>query len=472
MDQITTAAILAGGLSAQEIEIWTDVNGVLTADPRKVNDTFTIPSMTYSEAMEMAHFGAKVIYPPTIQPALKKNIPIRIKNTFNPDSPGTFISSYNDPNGTPVKGISSISNVALLTLSGSGMFGVPGIAGRLFSALADEGINIILITQGSSEHSISFAIQPDLAEFAALRVNKTFEYEIQLGLIDPLKIEKDLSVVAIIGENMRYRPGIAGKLFEALGKNGINAVAIAQGSSELNISVVILKRDESKALDVLHQAFFLSDKQVINVFAIGVGLIGSTLLQQIQDQSAYLEEHQSIIIKVVGLANSRKMLLDVNGIDLDHWRTKLDESEESMSLSGFIQQMKNLNLSNTIFLDNTANNQITQFYEDILNSSISISTPNKIATSSGFAQYKRLKRIAQKRGVQFLYETNVGAGLPVLSTMKDMLNSGDEILEIEGVLSGTLSFLFNEFEKGGKFSEVLKTAMDQGLTEPDPKDGS
>ncbi|MCB0642766.1 MAG: bifunctional aspartate kinase/homoserine dehydrogenase I [Phaeodactylibacter sp.] len=464
-----TAAILASGLDAQLIEIWTDVNGVLTADPRKVFKTFTIPSMTYSEAMEMAHFGAKVIYPPTIQPALKKNIPIKIKNTFEPEVAGTHISNYNDPTGTAVKGISSISNVALLTLSGSGLFGVPGIAGRLFSTLAEAQINVILITQGSSEHSISFAIQPELAEAAAEKVNKTFEYEIQLGLINPLKMERELSVVAIIGENMRYRPGIAGKLFDALGKNGINAIAIAQGSSELNISVVILRRDESKALNALHQAFFLSEKQVINLYIVGVGLIGSTLLRQIKEQKAYLEEQQSMIVQVVGLANSRKMLFDPAGVDLEHWKTALDQTEEVMNLSAFIQKMKAMNLSNTIFLDNTANDQVTQFYEDILNSSISISTPNKIATSSGFAQYKRIKKIAQKRGVQFLYETNVGAGLPVLSTMKDLLNSGDEILEIQGVLSGTLSYLFNEFAKGGKFSEVLKRAMELGLTEPDPR---
>ena len=465
-----TASLLAAGLNASVIEIWTDVNGVLTADPRKVKKAFTIPSMTYFEAMEMSHFGAKVIYPPTLQPALAKSIPLYIKNTFNPTFEGTLVSSVSDPGGHAVKGISSIGNVALLTLQGSGLFGVPGIAGRLFSCLAAAQINIILITQGSSEHSISFAIQPHLARRAQKRVEKEFEYEMQTGVVDPIKVEEELSVVAIIGENMRYRPGIAGRLFQALGMNGINAVAIAQGSSELNISVVLPREDEAKALNALHEAFFLSDTHELHLFIIGVGLIGSTLIKQIKDQAQFLKEKRSIEIKIIGLANSRKMLFDEKGIDLDNWKPLLDASEEKMIPTNFVDKMNNLNLSNTIFVDNTASELISSYYEKILDASISISTPNKIATSSAYLQYQRLKNIAEKRGVQFMYETNVGAGLPVISTLNDLINSGDQILKIEGVLSGSLSFIFNSFKEGIRFSDIVKEAKEKGYTEPDPRD--
>ena len=464
-----TASIIAAGLNAEHIEIWTDVDGVLTTDPRKVNSAFTIPRMTYGEAMEMSHFGAKVIYPPTLQPALNKNIPLYIKNTFKPDFLGTHISSESDKNGHPVKGISSISNIALLTLQGSGLFGVPGIAGRLFQALAQAKINIILITQGSSEHSISFAVQPQFAKKARKRVEGEFEFELSNKVVDPIKVETDLAVVAIIGENMRYQPGISGRLFQALGKNGINCIAIAQGSSELNVSVVIPRTDESKALNALHEAFFLSDIKELHVFMVGVGLIGSTLIQQIQKQAAFLEEKNALKIKVVGLANSKQMLFDPEGIDLDNWKDTLLQSELVSDLPDFIQRMKTLNLSNSIFVDNTANKQISQYYETILDASIAISTPNKIATSSSFLQYQRLKTIAKKRGVQFLYETNVGAGLPVISTLNDLIQSGDRIQKIEGVLSGSLSFIFNSFKSGVRFSEIVKEAKDRGYTEPDPR---
>jgi len=464
-----TASLVAAGLDASVIEIWTDVSGVLTADPRRVKRAFTIPSMTYAEAMEMSHFGAKVIYPPTLQPALKKKIPLYIKNTFNPSFEGTLISDHFDPGGHAVKGISSISDIALLTLSGGGLFGVPGIAGRLFSALAQGGINVILITQGSSEHSISFAIQPKYANKAKKLVEKAFEYEISMGIVDPVKIESDLSVVAIIGENMRYQPGIAGRLFQGLGKNGINAVAIAQGSSELNISVVINRSDEAKTLNALHEAFFLSDTKELHLFMVGVGLIGSTLIEQIKSQSEYLRKKRGLEMKVVGLANSRKMLFEEEGINLNDWKAALDASETEMDTAIFIGKMKELNMSNTIFLDNTASEKITGYYEAILDSSISISTPNKIATSSSYLQYQRLKTIAGKRGVQFMYETNVGAGLPVISTLNDLMNSGDRILKIEGVLSGSLSFIFNKFAPGMKFSEIVKEAKERGYTEPDPR---
>jgi aspartokinase/homoserine dehydrogenase 1 len=464
-----TASLLAAGLTASVIEIWTDVNGVLTADPRKVKKAFTISSMTYAEAMEMSHFGAKVIYPPTLQPALNNKIPVYIKNTFNASFEGTLISDHFDPGGHAVKGISSISNIALLTLSGSGLFGVPGIAGRLFSALAQAGINIILITQGSSEHSISFAVQPQVANKAKRKVGQAFEYEISMGIIDPVKIESDLSVVAIIGENMRYQPGIAGRLFRAMGKNGINTVAIAQGSSELNISVVINRSDESKALNSLHEAFFLSDTKELHLFMVGVGLIGSTLIEQIKSQAAYLKKKRGLEIKIVGMSNSKKMLFDEKGISLEDWREQLNQSEEKTDIPIFIGKMREYNLSNTIFIDNTASEQISNHYEAILDSSISISTPNKIATSSSYLQYQRLKSIASKRGVQFMYETNVGAGLPVISTLNDLITSGDCILKIEGVLSGSLSYIFNSFQSGGKFSDIVKKAKELGYTEPDPR---
>lgn len=464
-----TASLLAAGLNADLIEIWTDVDGVLTADPRKVKKAFTIPNMTYSEAMEMSHFGAKVIYPPTLQPALAKAIPLYIKNTFNPSFVGTLITKDSDPNGTDIKGISSIGHVALLTLQGSGLFGVPGIAGRLFSCLAQADINVILITQGSSEHSISFAVQPKVAEKAKKKVEKEFEYEMQLSIIDKVKMEDDLSVLAIIGENMRYRTGISGRLFQALGKNGINIVAIAQGSSELNISVVINREDESKALNALHQSFFLSDTKELHLYMIGVGLIGSTLIQQIQKQAAYLKQTRSLEIKVIGLANSKKMLFNENGIDLKNWKDSLYSSEREMKVAGFINTMKNINLEHSIFIDNTASDQIANHYETILDSSISISTPNKIATSSAYLQYTRLKTIAKKRGVQFMYETNVGAGLPVISTLNDLINSGDQILKIEGVLSGSLSFIFNSFDSSKQFSDIVLEAKERGFTEPDPR---
>lgn len=465
-----TAAIIAAGLNATVIEIWTDVDGVLTADPRKVKKAFTVPKMTYAEAMEMSHFGAKVIYPPTLQPALQKRIPLFIKNTFNPTFEGTYITDKRDPSGRAVTGISSINKVALLTLQGGGMFGVPGIAGRLFSSLAGAGINIILITQGSSEHSITFAIPPDLAEKARHQVESEFEYEMEKKMVEPVKVETDLSVVAIIGENMRYRPGIAGRMFQALGKNGVNVVAIAQGSSELNISVVVSHADEAKAMNALHEAFFLSDTKELHLFMVGVGLIGSTLIEQIKAQATFLKDKRSLEVKIVGLSNSKKMLFDEEGINLDHWKEHLLDAGVEVDLALFIQKMKSLNLSNTIFVDNTANEYVAQFYETILESSISISTPNKIAASSSYLQYQRLKNIAARRGVQFLYETNVGAGLPVLSTLEDLIASGDRIIKIEGVLSGTLSFIFNHFKAGMKFSEVVREAMNRGYTEPDPRE--
>ncbi|THH35531.1 bifunctional aspartate kinase/homoserine dehydrogenase I [Neolewinella litorea] len=464
-----TASLLAAGLKAQAIEIWTDVSGVLTADPRRVEKAFTIPKMTYAEAMEMSHFGAKVIYPPTLMPALQNRIPLYIKNTFQPDFPGTKVSEESDPDGEAVRGISSINNVALCTVSGTGMFGVPGIAGRIFGSLAAANINVILITQGSSEHAISFAVQPSDAERAREAVEAAFAFEIARGVVNAVKVERDLSVVAIIGENMRYQPGIAGRLFRALGKNGINAVAIAQGSSELNVSVVISREDETKALNALHETFFLSDYKTLHLFIVGVGLIGGTLLKQIDQQNDYLRERRGMELKVVGLANSKKMIFAPSGIDLSRWKESLVQSSIPIDLAVFVGRMRDLNLSNSIFVDNTADSKIASFYETILDESISISTPNKIATSSGYLQYQRLKNIADKRGVQFRYETNVGAGLPVISTLRDLIDSGDRITKIEGVLSGSLSYIFNTLDGILPFSDIVREAREKGFTEPDPR---
>lgn len=464
-----TAAIIGAALDAENIEIWTDVDGVLTADPRKVKKAFTIPKMTYAEAMEMSHFGAKVIYPPTLQPAFTKKIPLYIKNTFNPSFAGTLISNEGNPAERVVQGISSIDHIALLTLFGSGLFGVPGIAGRLFSALAANQINVILITQGSSESSISFVVQPSDAQAAKTTIEKTFELELLSGLIEPVKIESNLSIVAVVGEQMRYQPGIAGKLFHALGVNGINIVAIAQGSSELNISVVIPALNETKALNVIHESFFLSDVKTLHVYMVGTGLIGKTLLKQLEQQKQYLQDRLSIEIKIVGLANSRKMIFDSEGISLTSWLENLDHATTTHDMDQFFKRIVTDNLPNTIFIDNTANPDIGTFYGRILDASVSISTPNKIALSSNYQNYSSLKKIAAKRGVKFVYETTVGAGLPVITTLQNLIISGDRIVKIEGVLSGSLSYIFNNYVDQHSFSDVLAKAKDLGLTEPDPR---
>ncbi|HND87346.1 MAG TPA: bifunctional aspartate kinase/homoserine dehydrogenase I, partial [Saprospiraceae bacterium] len=474
-----TAAILGAALHAEAIEIWTDVDGVLTADPRRVKKAFTLPTMTYREAMEMSHFGAKVIYPPTIQPALAQGIPLVIKNTFHPEFPGTFIGVHASAPAVggpaaeaPISGISSINQINLLTLQGSGLFGVPGIAGRLFGALARAGVNVVIITQGSSESSITFAVSPGHAKAAQLAAEQEFGYEIREQLIEPLRIESDLSVVAVVGENMRYRPGIAGRLFQALGKNGVNIVAIAQGSSELNISVIIPAADETKALNAIHDAFFLSGAQSLHLYLVGVGLIGSTLLGQIAAQADFLREKRGLDIKVAGLANSRQMVFHPEGLDLSRWKEAL-EGGQPFSMPEFLEQMRTLNLPNAIFIDNTASAEVAGYYDQILDESISVSTPNKQAASSPFAQYRRLKDIAAKRGVLWRYETNVGAGLPIINTLNDLLHSGDSILKIEGILSGTLSFIFNQFchaDNRASFSSIVAEAKRRGLTEPDPRD--
>jgi bifunctional aspartokinase / homoserine dehydrogenase 1 len=464
-----TASVFGAALDAEEIEIWTDVDGVMTADPKKVKRAFTLSAISYVEAMEMSHFGAKVIYPPTLQPAFNKKIPISIKNTFNPAFEGTLISEKTKPNDFLIKGISSMDSIALMSLEGSGMVGVPGVSARLFGSLAKEKINVILITQASSEYSICFAVDPKDALKAKRVIEEEFEIEINSKKIDEINVEDNLSIIAIIGENMRNTPGISSKLFTAMGKNGINVVAIAQGSSELNLSVVINKNDLSKALNALHEAFFASDLKTVNLFVVGLGLIGSTLIKQIQKQSAYLMKEKLLKINIIGIANSKKMLIEAGGINQNNWKDKLDNAVKS-KIQSFVEEMKSLNLQNTVFVDCTSSPEVIKHYESVLEGSISIVTPNKLANSGLYKDYQKLQKLAQKRGVKFLYETNVGAGLPVINTLKDLKYSGDKIIRIEGILSGTLSYIFNTFKGDKKFSEVVKEAKEKGYTEPDPRD--
>ena len=472
-----TASIFGAALDAEEIEIWTDVNGVMTADPKQVKNAFSLEAISYLEAMEMSHFGAKVIYPPTIQPVLSRNIPLRIRNTFNQDFPGTLISrnpytSSHDNNERllAVKGISSIKEVALLSLQGSGMIGIPGISSRLFGALARHQVNVIIITQASSEHSITFAVSPGDADAAQQAMDAEFAIEIGSGKVDSAIVETQLSIMAIIGENMRKTPGISSKLFSALGRNGINVRAIAQGSSEVNLTVVISKRNLSKALNTVHEAFFLSETKTLNVFMTGLGLIGSTLLKQINQQLSYLFEHRLLHINCIGIANSRKMLIHEDGIQVGQWQSDLDKHGVTSDMTIFVRQMKELNLPNSVFLDCTSSEDVIKFYQEILQSAISIITPNKLANSGTFVNYQQLKQTAMRAGVQFLYETNVGAGLPVIRVLQDLKDSGDKIYKIEGVLSGTLSYIFNSFKEGRKFSEVVREAQQKGFTEPDPRE--
>lgn len=463
-----TAAIFAGALNADVLEIWTDVDGVLTADPRKVKKAFTLSQLSYAEAMEMSHFGAKVIYPPTIQPALAKNIPIYIKNTFNPSFLGTLISKeYDDSFPSAIKGISALSGTSLLSLEGSGMVGV---SGRLFVALARQKINIILITQASSEHSITLAVADKEAEKARDVIQQEFQKELGDGVLFPVQIEKNMTVIAVVGENMRHVPGVAGKLFGALGKNGINIMAIAQGSSELNISFIINKEEENKALNVIHDAFFISKSKRLHLFMIGTGLIGRTLLKQMQKQTFFLADQYGLEIVVCGLANSRKMYLTNDGIDLSKWEDIINTAGVSSDINTFISKMISANLSNSVFVDCTASPLVAEHYEKVLSKSISISTPNKIAASSPFEIFEKLKNLSLKHQASFMFETNVGAGLPILTTLRNLLQSGDQILSIEAVLSGSISYIFNNFDGSKPFSELVLEAKEKGYTEPDPRD--
>ncbi len=464
-----TAAIYAAALNAEMLEIWTDVSGMMTADPRKVPTAFPINRISYLEAMELSHFGAKVIYPPTIQPVLKKNISVLVKNTFAPQDHGTLICPTADTD-QPIKGITSIENLSLVSLSGSGMIGIPGISSRLFGALAKESVNVILITQSSSEHSITIAIDDVSVEKAQKAVTKEFEYEMSLGRIDALKVEKDMAVVALVGEKMSGQVGVSGKMMSALGSNGISIRAIAQGSSERNISVVIEKKHVKKALNVLHERHFESENRKLNIFLVGVGNVGGTLVEQIKKQKSVLLKNAHIDVNVVGLANSKKMLLgDESGLSLDNWKEQLNNSGTAFDMQAFIATMKELDLRNSVFVDVTANYDVAAVYAELLSSSISVVTANKVACSSEYDNYKKLKSLALKNRAMFLFETNVGAGLPVIGTLNDMIGSGDRINKIEGVVSGSLNFIFNNFNEKVKFHDIVKLAQTEGYTEPDPR---
>ncbi len=465
-----TAAIIGAALNVEEIEIWTDVDGVMTADPNKVRKAFAIPSMSYEEAMELSHFGAKVIYPPTMQPALERTIPISIRNTFNPRGSGTLIGKKETTHEFPATGISSISSIALLRIEGSGMIGVTGVAMRVFKALAAHSMNVILITQASSEHTICVAVEPENAEKARDVIDSELALEIETGRVEKTIVELDLSIVSIVGENMRRMPGVSAKVFGALGRNGINISAIAQGSSELNISVVVDKRNEKKALNALHDGLFLSGTKSVNIFLVGTGLIGGTLLAQIEKLRAQLLQEQHVDIKLVGIARSKRMLLSPDGIPFQAWNSELDREGQETDLDAFVSSMIERNLENSIFVDCTANDTLGAQYAKILDASIPIVTPNKKMQSGNYENYLNLKKISRKRSVPWLYETSVGAALPVIGTLNDLIKTGDHLLQVEAVLSGTLSFLFNTVGADKPFSETVAEAKALGLTEPDPRD--
>ncbi len=465
-----TAAIFAAALDAEELEIWTDVNGVLTSDPRRVKKAYTIPELSYQEAAEMSHFGAKVLYGPTISPVKAKDIPTRIKNTFQPKHPGTLIHRSPQRLGKVISGLSSIRDVALVSLEGTGMQGIPGMAYRLFKSIAEGQINIIMITQASSEHSITIAIKDGDKEICKSLIKKEFQSELERKFLDPIKVKPDLCLLAIIGENMKNSPGVAGRLFHTLGVNGVNIEAIAQGSSELNITFAINKNDEVKALNSIHDAFFLSEYKTLHVYMVGVGLIGSTLIRQIKDNYKKILKESRVEIIVNGLSNSRKMLFSEEGIDIDNYKEALDNSNTKADLATFIDKVIDDNHPHTIFVDNTASKLIPEHYERLLENKIAISTPNKIALSSGLERYKQLKALSGAQNIPLNFETNVGAGLPVISTLKSLTSSGDKIKKIEAVLSGSVSYIFNTFDSTMQFSDVVKDAQTKGLTEPDPRE--
>ncbi len=463
-----TAAIVAAALKVSVLEIWTDVSGMYTANPKIVKQAYPIEQLSYQEAMELSHFGAKVLYPPTVQPVLDHNIPIHIKNTMAPEVSGTVISQSGNGKGLLAKGISHISNVALLTLQGGGMVGIPGFSKRLFETLANEKINIIFITQASSEHSICFGIDENDAERAKTCIDTAFENEIALHKIDPIMVEKSLSIIALVGDNMKSHQGISGRMFSALGKNNINIRAIAQGASERNISAVISQQDVKKALNTLHEAFFEGNIKQLNIFITGVGNVGEKLVEQIRQQRRYLRENLKLNPRVIGLSNSRKMVFDDGGISLSNWQELLKNGQDA-SLQGFMDELKRLNLRNSIFVDVTANESVSKSYADYLKDSIAVVACNKIACSSDFDNYSLLKQLSKAYNAPFLFETNVGAGLPVIDTLNHLVASGDKITAIHAVLSGSLNFVFNNFDETKKFHDVVKQAQDEGYTEPDPR---
>lgn len=462
-----SAAIYAAALNASELQIWTDVPGMFTANPRVVKQAYAISEISYEEAMELSHFGAKVLYPPTIQPALRKEIPIRIKNTFEPENIGTLICK--DPkNGNEVKGISHIEDISLITLEGGGMIGIPGFSKRLFETLSLAKINVVFITQASSEHSICVGVYENDAKKAKELLDETFSIEIDRKKIKPISIENDLAIIAVVGESMKNHQGLSGQMFSALGKNNVNIRAIAQGSSEKNISAVINKYDAKKALNTLHEQFFEEKTKQLNLFVTGVGNVGERFLAQLQQQKKFLKENLKLKIRVIGLSNSRKMVFDNAGINLKNWKESLENGEPT-SLDSFYKKVKEANHRNSVFIDNTANQQVSEVYEKYLRESISVVTCNKIACASDYNNYKKLKEVSRKYNASFLFETNVGAGLPIIDTLKNLINSGDRIHRIQAVLSGSLNFVFNNFDENATFHDVVAEAQKEGYTEPDPK---
>ena len=464
-----TAAILAAALNASVLQIWTDVSGMFTTNPKMVKNAKPINKLSYLEAIELSHFGAKVLYPPTVQPVLRKDIPLLIKNTLAPKDPGTLITKIVE-NGhqSPIKGISNINDVSLLTLQGNGMVGIPGFSKRLFETLAHSKINVIIITQASSEHSICIGIADRDAPLAKAVIDKEFENEISLFKIDPLGIESHLSIVAVIGDKMKSHQGISGKMFSTLGKNNVNIRAIAQGASERNITAVISESDVKKALNCLHEQFFEEETKQVNLFIAGVGNVGKSLIEQIKQQKKYIKSTLKIKLKVIALSNSRTMVFDENGLDLEDWESVLKKGQPTEPMA-FFEATKNLNLRNSIFIDITANEAIANTYSHYLKQSISVVACNKIACSSTVDNYKELKQLSHKYNVPFLFETNVGAGLPVIDTLKHLINSGDKVHTVNAVLSGSLNFIFNNFNKNTTFHDVVKQAQAEGFTEPDPR---
>ncbi len=469
-----TAAIIAAALDAEELEIWTDVDGFMTADPRVISNTYVIDHLTFVEAMELCNFGAKVVYPPTIYPVFHKNIPIRIKNTFNPDAPGTLISSNREEqeartDGKSIKGISSISDTCLITISGLGMVGIVGVNARIFNALAREGVSVFMVSQASSENTTSFAVRNEDADLALDALHREFATELESGEFNPIHAEHNLATVAIVGENMRHATGVAGRLFNTLGRNGINVIACAQGASETNISFVIRLKDQKKALNVIHDSFFLSDTQVLNLFIIGIGNIGRHLIQQLAQQHDNLLRDKALDLKVVGIANSRKAIFDREGLDITTYREALEDSDTVSSPELIRDRVIGMNIFNSVFVDCTSSPEIAALYPALLEHNINIVAANKIAASGSYDLYDRLKRLAHSKDVKYLFETNVGAGLPIINTINSLINSGDTILRLEAVVSGTLNFIFNLLGPKASFSQAIEAARREGYSEPDPR---
>lgn len=464
-----TASIIAAALDADILEIWTDVDGFMTADPKVISTAYPITELSYVEAMELCNFGAKVVYPPTIYPVCHKNIPILIKNTFNPEAPGTIVKQDADHFSKPIKGISSINNTCLITMTGLGMVGVIGVNYRIFKTLAENGISVFLVSQASSENSTSIGVRNEDAELACKVLDEEFAKEIEMGEISPMKAEGGLATVAIVGENMKHTPGIAGKLFGTLGRNGINVIACAQGASETNISFVVNGSSLRKTLNVIHDSFFLSEYQVLNLFICGIGTVGHSLIDQIKSQQEKLMQERGLKLRVVGIANGHQAYFTRRGIDLSNYRQILEEQGMPSSPQVLHDEIIGMNIFNSVFVDCTASADIAALYKEFLSHNISVVAANKIAASSDYAIYSELKSIARLRGVKYLFETNVGAGLPVISTMNDLITSGDKILRIEAVLSGTLNFIFNRISADLSLSQAIHQAKEQGYSEPDPR---